>query len=235
MMRKQQQQQYTCLTFFKQDIRELIQLFQNNFHDVEIVIDGASILDIAQLEQFEPNYQATSLTARGYGHEVGGEDTKRQGERLLVELNMDRVSAVLLVSQASSQAEPESLVQIKKLLLRSLNRIHQFMIAGLNRVILWPSLFLLLLFLCQHLHVGDFIVQVLLAFATGFSLLLLALFLQSLLVLHLKMETTIFLLPGASRDTQIYGRREAVGRLIIALITLIVCDGSLIFALKFVV
>src|SRR5450432_2860706 len=127
-MRKKLQQSYTCLTLFKQDIRELVWLFQTHLQNVEIVIDGNRILDIAQLEQFDPAYQAQSLIARGYYHEILEEDTKRQGEPPLVELRMSKVIALLIVWKEAGEAEPAMLADIRKLLLRHLNRVYQFLI-----------------------------------------------------------------------------------------------------------
>src|SRR5260221_2600655 len=95
-MRKRPPKSYSCLTLLKQDIRELVRLFQKNLQDVEIVIDDIRILDIAQLEQVDAAYYATALMARGYYDDVLGQDSSGIGKRRLAERNMCMKSAILV-------------------------------------------------------------------------------------------------------------------------------------------
>jgi hypothetical protein len=83
-----------------------------------------------------------------------------------------------------------------------------------------------------QLHHVDYILQILLLVGPGFLLILAAFFLFTLIVRRLHMETLVFLLPGAMRATHVYGRREAVGRLVIALVLLMIFDGSLAAAFR---
>src|SRR5258708_13264962 len=116
-MRKRPPKSYICLTLLKQDIRELVRLFQKNLQDVEIVIDDICILDSAQLEQFDIAYQAKSLIARGYYDEVLGQDTSGKGKRRLVELKMIKQSPILLPTLTQvGMREPEEVVHIGKVL-----------------------------------------------------------------------------------------------------------------------
>jgi hypothetical protein len=227
-MVKRQKQIYNFLTLFKQDIRELVQLFQNNLHDVEVVVDDLHIFDITQLDQFDQAYQAKSLLARGYSSELVEEDPKLQGERLLIELKINNVSATLLGWKEDGRAEPDILMQIRTVLLRRQNHVHEFIVTVGNWMLLY--LFLSLLPPLQQHHV-NFILQIFLIVGSGILLALVAFFLFAFIIRRLKIETLVFLLPGATSSTKVYGRREAVGRLFVDLILLIVIGGGCIFAL----
>lgn len=227
-MKKAQQQIYTCLTFFEPDIKELIQLFQNNLQDVEIIIDGLHISDITQLEQFDPPYQATSLVARGYSPAMV-EDAKSQEERLLIELKMSNVSAVLHWNKVG-QTDHKLLVQIRTLLLRQLSRVHQYMTVGASILCLFMPISLLESVTNQYQPSS--IISFLLGIVGSVLLGSVGIFLYAFIIHFLKMKTTVFLLPGAIRVTRMYGQREAVSRLIIALVLLVVFEGSFLFALR---
>jgi hypothetical protein len=231
MMRKRPQiSGFVCLTLFKQDIRELVQLFQNNLQDVEIILDDLLILDSSQLDQFDVAYQAKSLIARGYSPEGIRDDTKSQDERQFIELKKSEHGITLLLRwNKVGKAEPEVSVQTRKLLLRCQNRVHQFMVGVGGWVLLSLPLSLMPTF---QLHHVDYILQILLLIGPGVLLMLAAFFLFTLIVRRLHMETLVFLLPGAMRATHVYGRREAVGRLVIALVLLMIFDGSLAAAFR---
>jgi hypothetical protein len=83
------------LTLYKQDISELIHLFQTHLEQVEITMDGLPIADTTQLDQCDPTYQAVSLTARGYSRRSDGKEKTNHSERRSLELRMTRRRAVL--------------------------------------------------------------------------------------------------------------------------------------------
>ncbi len=226
-MRKRPPKSYICLTLLKQDIRELVRLFQKNLQDVEIVIDDIRILDSAQLEQFDAAYQATSLIARGYYDEVLGQDTSGIGKRRLVELKMSKKSAILLPGwNEVGNREPEVVAQIGKVLLRCQNRIQQWLIGS----VYFFSLFLLIPLLQEH-HVA-FIAQLLLTVVGSLLMAPVFLFLLSGILRLLQMDTYVFMLPGAVKATQVYGERETRGTLVVALVLLMVVEVSLIIAFR---
>jgi hypothetical protein len=221
-MRKKLQQSYTCLTLFKQDIRELVLLFQTHLQNVEIVIDSNRILDIAQLEQFDPAYQVQSLIARGYYHETLKEHAKCQGEPPLIELRMSKVVALLIVWKEAGEAEPEMLADIRELLLRHLNRFHQLLIFCASFSTLLSGISPLQS--VAHQHHLDFLAQLLLE-AGGGTLLGLATFFLFIAIVHLlKLDTRVFLFPGMTKATQIYGRRDVIGTIVVVLIFLVLVE-----------
>ncbi len=230
-MKTRQQQTYICLTLFKQDISELIQLFQNNLQDVEIVIDDLRILDITQLEQFDSAYQTKSLLVQGYDYEMVEDSVKRQNMRPSIELRMGKAQTVLIVRKEAGQAGPKVLNQIRKFLSRRQNHIHQLMVSGGRG--LFAYLFLSILPALLRHNVNPLTIA-LLIFVSSVFLLFAANFLYAFIVNRLKMETLIFLLPGGTKTDQVYGRREAVGRLIIALTVSIVFTIILVFTLYIV-
>ncbi len=228
-MRKRPPKSYSCLTLLKQDIRELVRLFQKNLQDVEIVIDDIRILDSAQLEQFDIAYQAKSLIARGYCDEVLGQDTSGKGKRRLVELKMSKQSAILLPSwNEVGKREPEVVVQIGKVLLHCQNRFQQLLIVGAYFSSLFPLIPLLPSLLQKH-HVA-FIAQLLLTVVGSLLMAPVFLFLLSGILRLLQMDTYVFMLPGAVRATQVYGERETRSTLVVALVLLMMVAVSLLIA-----
>ena len=119
-------------------------------------------------------------------------------------------------------------MQIRKLLVRCQNHLHQLMVGTrwLFSYLYFPAL------LALQYHNANVIVFMLLLFGSGIFMLVLANRLYAFIVDRLKMETQIFLLPGVARTNQVYGRREAVGRSIIALAVSIILTVSLIFAVR---
>ena len=228
-MRKRPPKSYSCLTLLKQDIRELVRLFQKNLQDVEIVIDDIRILDSAQLEQFDAAYQAKSLLARGYCGEVLGRDTSGKGKRRLVELKMSKKSATLLPNwNEVGNREPEAVVEIGKVLLRCQNRFQQWLIG----FVYFSSLFLLIPLLpslLQEHHVA-FIAQLLLTVVGSLLMTPAFLFLLSVILRLLQMDTYVFMLLGAVKATQVYGERETRSTLVVALVLFMVVEVSLIIA-----
>lgn len=229
-MRKRPPKSYICLTLLKQDIRELVRLFQKNLQDVEIVIDDIRILDSAQLEQFDAAYQAKSLIARGYCDEVLGQDTSGKGKRRLVELKMSKKSAILPPGwNEVGKREPEVAVQIGKLLLRCQNRFQQWLIGFVSFFALFPLLPLLSSSLLQEHHVA-FIAQLLLTVVGSLLMAPVFLFLLSVILRLLQMDTYVFMLPGAVKATQVYGERETRSTLVVALVLYTVFSVSPIIA-----
>lgn len=223
---------YVCMTFLKRDIEELIYLFQMHLEDVEILIDSSIILSTSQLDQFDPTYQAVSLTARGYSRRSDGKEHTNHSERLSsIELRMNRLRAVLQLHGwcNHSLAEPEVSTQIKKVLLRCQNRLHHVLQVIAIYLLLFTPFSLQPTF--QEHHV-DPLLQIFFIF--GFALLLIpAIFFFFVFLIKLfHLERQIFLFPGALRTTHIYGGREAVGRLIAALSVAIICDLLIIIILR---
>lgn len=221
-MTKKIKQTYTFLTLFRQDISDLVQLFQNDLQDVKIVVDDLPLVDSVQLDQFNPAYQATSLLAYGYSREIGEVDPKPQGDHLLIELKINNASATLLSWKENGKAEPEILPQIRRVLLRRQNHFHEFIVTVGNWMLFY--LFFCLLPPLQQHHV-NFLLQICLLVGSGALLTVAAFSLLLMIIRRLKAETLVFLLPGATNSSRIYGRREAISRLVVALILLIVISG----------
>lgn len=218
-MKKKQKQQtavFTCLTLLKQDISELVHLFHNYLQDVEIMIDDLRILDDTQLEQFDAAYQAKSFVARGYGKGDTREDSSVRHERPFVELKMSRVVASLQLRgwDTAGKADPEVSAQMKKLLLRCQNRVHQFVI--MCAIFMLFSLFLAFQPIAKQ-HSLDFVSQLFLELGGGLVLDVVAFCLFSVFVRLLKLERRIFLFPGMTKATRVYGRREMIGTVVLAL------------------
>jgi hypothetical protein len=227
-MRKRLLQLYTCLKFFKQDIKELIQVFQNNLQEVEIVIDGMHITDIAQIEQFGPTYQAKSLLARGYRREIV-EDTKHQGERQLVELKLTPVSMVLFAQKDAGQTDPKVLTQINAILFRCRNTTQQSLIMFAFYFI-FSSPIGMLHGLAQQYHLALFMqipISVIGALLLGPTMA----FFQIMIMRLLRIDRRIFLFPGTMKTTQTYGRRNGLWTITIALFLVCVFSVILTFTL----
>jgi hypothetical protein len=107
---------FVDIALFKPDLEELIQLLQNHLQDVEIFIDDQRILESVQLAQFDENYQATSLRARGYWPEMAGENAGEPEKRLQIEVTMNKLLVVL--SSWKTLAKSTFIVQLNKLLIR---------------------------------------------------------------------------------------------------------------------
>jgi hypothetical protein len=169
------------------------------------------------------------LIARGYCDEVLGQDTSGKGKRRLVELKMSKKSAILLPSWTEvGKREPEVVVQIGKLLLRCQNRFHQWLIGSAYFSSLFGLIPLLPSILQKH-HV-DFIAQLLLTVVGSLLMAPVFLFLLSVILRLLQMDTYVFMLPGAVKATQVYGERETRSTLVVALVLLMVFAVSLIIA-----
>lgn len=103
------------LTLLRPDIEELVQLLHDHLQDVELVLDDWRVLECAQLVQFAEEYQAKTLRARGYWPGRTREQNEEQEARLLVELTITPLIAIL--SSWKSLEKAEFTVQLKKLLL----------------------------------------------------------------------------------------------------------------------
>ncbi|MGH2612874.1 MAG: hypothetical protein ACRDFB_07470 [Rhabdochlamydiaceae bacterium] len=217
------------LTLIQQVMRELVQVFQTDLEDVEIVIDGCRVLDSAQFEQFATVYQATSLVARGYSREMGEKNTRDQSERPFVELKMGKAGATLLLHgwHDAEKTDPTVSVHIRKVLLRCQNRVHQWLI-------FYTSLALFCLFLPFQLvaeqHHLDFAAQLLFEVGGGISLGAATFVLFAAIVRLLKLETRVFLFPGARESTRTHGNREVIGTMLVALILLMLVTATLFTA-----
>jgi len=211
---------------FKQDIIELIQIFQNNLQDVEIIIDDIYIVDGRELEQFDTVYQARSLTARGSYHE----DTKPWSERQFIELKMNREGATLLLDRNNPEKiELDVSTQISKVLLRCQNHIQRFLQMVIFYIFICLPISLLPIFQQHHVN---YVLELFFVVTLGFLLVLTAFFLFIFIVRLLHIETTVFLFPGAVRVAQTYGLREAMGRLVVALLLFIAFDAILLIIFR---
>lgn len=213
-MSKKQALTYTYVTLFKPEIKELIDIFQTNLQDVVIIIDEQGILESTQLDQFDATYQAKSLLMRGYQSAIAGDSSEGQREQQLVELKMSRSSAVLSSWKEAGAVEPEMLVQVKRLLLSRHNRVHQFLV--LFSAMCLFGIFVTLQPLAYYYNF-NLIEQVLLEVVGALILVPITIFLYSVVVRFFKLGTRIFLFPGATKGTRIYGRRETIGAVFVAL------------------
>jgi hypothetical protein len=230
-MGKNRRYAYVFLTLFKEDFRELVQLFQDNLQDVDIRIDDLYSIDLAQLEKFKPDYRAKFFVVRGYGPLLREAEIGHQGERLIVELKITNTAALLVVWNKVGRAEPEVLVRIKKLLARRVNSVYAILtqlsyhLTGSLPVTIAVAIF--------HQYT-DVISRVQYLFIAGISILLLLVFFVISIRLRrfYKVDRSVFLFPGAVRTTRVYGRREMLGSLLINLIVFVAIQGCFIFALR---
>jgi len=231
MKKRSQLYIFIGLILLKQDIRELIQVFQTNLENVEIVIDDLNILDSSQLEQFDAAYQAKFLLARGYSHEALGEDTKNQGEYRFIELRASKEGATLLLRGWDNvrKAEPEVSMQIRRVLLHRQNHFQRFTLLCVTFSFFY--LFLPLQLIAEQHHLS-FITQLFFEIGGGILLGAAAFFLFLTIVRLLRLETRIFLFPGAMETTRAYGRREAIGTTAVALILLVFISVILVVAFR---
>lgn len=220
---KQQIQAFVDLTLFKQDIEELVQLFQNHLQDVEIVIDDRRIFESTQIEEFEDSYQAQSLLARGYWSGITGEHAGGQGERLLIELRISKVMAVL--TSWNTIGKSEFLGRLRKVLLRRHTFVPQMV--QMVTIGLFLSPLLSIVSLLEHQYIRS-ILQLLIEIGAGILAVPAFVLLFAFLVTRLKLERRIFLFPGKTTTDQVYHRFAIVARLVVALVLLIVLDGFLI-------
>jgi hypothetical protein len=94
-----------------------------------------------------------------------------------------------------------------------------------------PSVILVVSLAEQLMH-GVSILQFLIAIGVSILLIPVTWFLNIVIVSFLKMETTVFLFPGMMKTTRVYGWREAIGRLLVALVISIVIWASIFFTLR---
>ncbi len=190
-MSKKQIETFVDVTLFKQDIEELVEFFQSHLQDVEIVIDDRHILEITQLEQFEASYQAQSLLARGYWCQATSEDASSQDERLLIELRMNRIMAVL--TSWNTVRKSEFLEQLRKVLWRHQTFSLQAQQGAIFLLFLSPLFSVASLLEQQHVYS---VLQVLIEIGAGILAVAAFVLLFGFLVTRLKLETRIFLFPG---------------------------------------
>ncbi|BCL80597.1 hypothetical protein ccbrp13_30620 [Ktedonobacteria bacterium brp13] len=226
-MSKKQISSFVDLTLFKQDIAELVQIFQNYLQDVEFVIDERRIVESTQLEQYEAAYQAQSLLARGYWSGTTGKDADGQSERLLIELRMNKVMAVL--TGWDSVGKSEFLERIRKVLLRRNTSMQQTLQVVTVGLFLGPLLSVILLL---ERHSISSILQLLSEIGAIILAIPVFVLLFAFIVKRLKLEKRIFLFPGKTTTTQVYHRSGMVARLVVALVLLIVFDGFLVILFR---
>ena len=220
---------FSCFTLLRQDIDELIQLFQIYLQDSEIIIDDLHILKNTQLEQFDATYQAQSLIARGYYHEPAKGGTKDLTKGRLIELKISKQGARVWFHWGKSErAEPEVSVRIKQILSRGQNGVQQFLQIVVAYMFWFMPLSLLSVF--QHYSVND-IPQILLTIVLSFLFVVLACLSFIFIIRFLHIEPLIFMLPGVTQTTRVYGMREAIGKLIVALVLIIAFDVLLLIVL----
>jgi hypothetical protein len=230
--RKKTQKQivrFVDITFFKPDLEELIQLLQNHLQDVEIFIDDQRLLESVQLAQFDENYQAMSLRARGYWPETAGENAEEPEKRLLIELTMNKLLVVL--SNWKTLEKSAFIVQLKKLLMRRttfFQQVLQFVVIGL----FIAPLYGIATPLFSRLQYWQFIsfphrVQIFIGLLAGILAVpaLIALFV--VIITRLKLETRNFLFPGKTSITRTHYRFNMVGRLLVVLVLFALIDGFL--------
>jgi hypothetical protein len=228
--RKKTQKQivkFVDITLFKPDLEELIQLLQNHLQDVEIFIDDQRILESVQLAQFDENYQATSLRARGYWPETAGENAEEPEKRLLIELAMDKL--LVLLSSWKTLEKSAFIVQLKKLLMRRTTFFQQ----TLQFVVIWlfvAPLYNTLMQLFSHLQFISFphILQIFIDLLAGILAVPALVALFAVTIIRLKLETRNFLFPGKTRITRTHHRFNMVGRLLVVLVLFALIDGFLI-------
>ena len=218
-MSKKIQKSVLCLTLYKQDIRAIAQLFQENLQDAEITIDNG------QIEDFDENYRAKSLVAQGY--EILGESASGESVRQLVALKISQRSAVLLASSQSDKKMYGVAKNIEEVLLRCQNRAHQYLVGSAYLSACFVPISLEVPLQQHHL---PFVIQLLFIAGSALFLVPVFLFLLFTIVRSLKLDRYIFLLPGTVNPTQKYGNREAVGTAIIALVLAFIFSVSLSLA-----
>lgn len=214
------------LTLFKPDFEELIRLLQNHLQDVEIFIDDQYILESTQLAQFAEDYQAKTLRARGYWSERTGEQREEQETRLLVELTINKLIAVL--SSWKSLEKTEFIVQLKKLLLRRVTPAQRTIQVFLLCMFFSPAYAITSRIVQQPFDSAPHILQSLLECIAGILAVPVFILLFIRLLTWLKLETRNLLLPGKTTGTRTYQRTAMIVKVLIALVLLILFDGFLI-------
>lgn len=212
---------FVDLAFCKSDLEDLIQLFQNYLQDVEIFIDDQRILDGERLAQFEDTYQAKSFLARGYWPVAKERDS--QDERLLIELKMNK--AVATLASWNTIGKSEFIMQIRKRFL-SRNIFAQQLLAWIMIGFFVSPVFSAVSFVERQPF--DSISQILksiIELIAGILSMVAFVWLFSLIMKWLKLETRISLFPGKTTTIQIHYRFHMLVRLMIALILLIVTEG----------
>jgi len=228
MSRRTQTYTFVCLTLFKEDVSELLQIFQTHLEDVELTIDSLPIRDLAQLNQFDATYQAASLFLHGYHYNIAKTNIGDQNQRQLVELRMNKAGAVLQLRNWDDKAEPEVSTQVRNVLIRCQNRIYSFL--QLMTVFLFVGFPISLLTLLIEQHHIDFSLRLIVLIGPGFLLMTIAYFLFILFSSLLQLNTQIFLFPGVARIARVYGRGEAVGRLVVATVLIVALQTGLFIA-----
>lgn len=214
------------LTLFKPDFEELVRLWQNYLQDVEIVIDDQRILESAQLAQFAEDYQAKTLRVRGYWSEKARDQSEEHETRLLVELTINPLMAVLLSWKNIEKSV--FIVQLKKVLLRRVTPMQQMVQVVLFFLFLSPAYTTLTRVLQQPFDSTPHILQSLLESLAGLLAVPVFLLLFARLLLWLKWETRNLLFPGKTTGTRTYQRIAMTVRVLIALGLLVLFDGFLI-------
>ncbi len=218
-MSKKPIQVFTNLTIIKPDLIKLIDIFQRNLQDVEITIDDQPLYDDQQLEHFAMTYQASSLLVRGYWSEKIDKNVNSHNDRQVVELKANRRVATLLIWTEDEKEESEVLDAVKNVLLHCQKRRSQ------------SFRFFSFLLLCTSFaplqevsrdHNFSFVSQFFFEVGGGLLLAAVALFLWGTTVRFLKLDTGIFLFPGAREALRAWGKREAVGTVIVAFLVQII-------------
>lgn len=221
---------FVNITLFKPDLEELIQLLQNHLQDVEIFIDDQRILESGQLAQFDENYQAMSLQARGYWPETTGENAEEPEKRLLIELTMNKLMVIL--STWKTLEKSAFIVQLKKLLIRRTTFVQQTLQWVIFGLFIAPvySISTQLFSLWEYRPFVSFphILQVFIDFFVGILTVPAFVALFAVTIIRLKLDTRNFLFPGKTRITRTHHRFNMVGRLLVAVVLFALIEGFLI-------
>lgn len=214
------------LTLLKPDIEELVQLLHTHLQHVELVLDDRRVLECAQLVQFAEDYRAKTLRARGYWPERTGEQDEEQETRLLIELTITPLIAVL--SSWKSLEKAEFTVQLKKLLLRRVTPTQTIVQMCLFALFLSPAYTTITRVLQRPFDSVPHILQSFLECLAGILAVPAFILLFTRLLLWLKLETRNLLFPGKTIETRTYQRTALIVRVLTALVLLILFDGFLI-------
>lgn len=217
---------FVDLTLLKADFEELFQLLQNHLQDVEIFIDDQRIFENTQLRQFTEDYQAKILLVRGYWSENIKEHSEEQETRLLVELAVTKLLAVLL--SWKSLEKSEFIIKLKKLLLRRVTKAQNFVQGALLIALLSPGFTITTIIFHHPFDSIPHILQVILDCIVCILSIPVFFLVFMRLLTWLKLDTRNLLFPGKAVGTRTYQRTASIVRILIALVLMILFDGVLI-------
>jgi len=119
---------YAPLTLYREDIKQIIRLFEKYFEDRELLLDGFSLSSLAEIDHIHKK-QLTSFAARGYSPLPGGiamTDEARQ----YIQLKLTNRTAVLTVSGNSGPEMNVFVSRIDSFLRRKVDIVRQLLTPG---------------------------------------------------------------------------------------------------------